>query len=506
MKHLLLIALLLNCSSAFSQNNNYGNHWITGTVTIHTTNFHQGLTINSILGNISFSFLGGHSCISDSAGKFILMSDGFSILDTNGTVIDNGYKIVNGLWDQACQIGAGWLQASLFLPAGNGLYHFINVMPSDSMESLSLGAPMFDNMFYSLVDMKANNGQGKVVKRMIPLIEHGRMSITQMTACKHGDGKSWWILKQAHDTNMIYSFLLTKDSIFGPFIQGFPEPHFGVWHKVGQSVFTNDGNKYATAITQKQVVFVADFDRCSGQLSNPKSIDIPLTTIWTFDSVAYGFDATLAGVAFSPSGRFLYIARFTSILQLDLWDSNMNTAWDTIAGMDNIPTASFKGYYSLNLAPDNKIYVGNWNGGGNRMSVINEPDKKGDSCSFCKKCMVFPIMPNHAVNILTPPNMVNYALGAANPICWPAGVEEVPPQEEITVYPNPFEATLIIQCSHVQNKTFYLYDSFGKLILTKTIEANKEQINTANLAAGLYFYSIINKNGERVKAGKVVKE
>ena len=88
----------------------------------------------------------------------------------------------------------------------------------------------------------------------------------------------------------------------------------------------------------------------------------------------------------------------------------------------------------------------------------------------------------------------------------PTGVNDVPNKNEITVYPNPFEATLIIQCSHVQNKTFYLYDSFGKLILTKTIEANKEQINTANLAAGLYFYSIINKNGERVKAGKVVKE
>ena len=169
----------------------------------------------------------------------------------------------------------------------------------------------------------------------------------------------------------------------------------------------------------------------------------------------------------------------------------------------------FQQYSSIYPGPDGKIYIGNWNAMCSQMSVINNPNFKGASCNFCPKCLRFPRFhlssTLYGVGVTQPPCMANYKLGAANPICWPVGVEEVPPQEEITVYPNPFEATLIIKCSHVQNKTFYLYDSFGKLILTKTITENKEQINTANLAAGLYFYAIVNKNGERLKAGKVVK-
>lgn len=88
----------------------------------------------------------------------------------------------------------------------------------------------------------------------------------------------------------------------------------------------------------------------------------------------------------------------------------------------------------------------------------------------------------------------------------PAGVNEVPKENEVNVYPNPFIQTIFLQTTNPKQETFSLYDSFGKLILTKTIEASKEQINTAHLAAGLYFYSIVNKNGERVKAGKVLKE
>ena len=74
------------------------------------------------------------------------------------------------------------------------------------------------------------------------------------------------------------------------------------------------------------------------------------------------------------------------------------------------------------------------------------------------------------------------------------------------VFPNPFYEQITIKRPIPKQETFCLYDSFGKLILTKTLEENKEQINTSFLPEGLYFYAIVNKNGERVKAGKVVKE
>lgn len=506
----MVLVLLLYGSRVFSQNK-YGNVWVSGFVYYYKTDFTFSTPNNTLIGNntnIVFHF--SHSNICDSIGKLLLLSDGFNIYNANGDTISGGYQMVPPLWFQVAGPSAlGWYQNSLFLPIKNSQYYFITPTYSDSLfdyiQNHPNVNPHFDLLLCSKIDMKKNNGQGRVVKKMDTLVEEAQLAMTQMTACRHGDGKSWWLLKQAPDTNMVYEFLLTQDSTFGPYIQGFVQPHFGNFHNGGQSVISNDGTKYATTSRGSGVVFVADFDRCSGLLSNPKTYPVPSPAVFFDDGSFYYTDIFTESVAFSSNGRFLYIGKYASIMQLDLWDNNMNTAWDTIARMDTTEV-EFTDYSTMYIAPDDKIYIGNWNVWCTQMSVINNPNQKGALCGFCPKCLRFPKVAGWSGTVTSPPNMVNYRLGAANPICWPAGVEEVPPQEEITAYPNPFEATLIIKCSHVQNKTFYLYDSFGKLILTKTINENKEQINTANLAAGLYFYSIVNKNGVRLKAGKMVKE
>ncbi len=513
MRLIIFLVVLLVSNTTFSQNK-YGNIWVNGYLRYFKTDFNSSVPVNSYMGHkLNICLWMGQSNICDSNGKLILFSNGLDIFDSLGYPIDGGGNIVPSMYYNYCAPGATSPQTSLFLPAGNDLYHFLTPIISDN-EEINLQNPNYspkgrDLLLYNLIDMNANNGAGKVIKRMIPILENGHMAITNMMACRHGDGKSWWLLKQAWDTNMVYKFLITKDSVFGPYNQGFAQPMIGKgingWGFGGQSVFSQDGKLYASLSYRIYKLLVNDFDRCSGSLSNLRIYDVPVPSIYDDSShVTYpSADSLIEGIAFSPSGRFLYISKYFSILQFDLWDSNLNTAWDTIAYRDT-SWLQFAGYSTLYLGPDNKIYIGNLNAISGQMSVINYPDKKGDSCGFCKRCLRFND-PN-AIAITSPPNMANYNLGPSNPICWPAVVEEVPPQEEINVYPNPFEATLIIKCSHVQNITFYLYDSFGKLILTKTFNENKEQINTTNLSAGLYFYSIVNKNGERVKAGKVVKE
>ena len=511
MRLIIFLVVLLVSNTTFSQNN-YGNTWVFGVTDItFKMSFSSGFPNISVYDTFPGpSLLVGNSNICDSNGILILVSDGYSIYNAQADTIDGGYKLVpNELFNYY----NGWSlspQSSIFLPMGNAQYYFITPTASDYEflnHWIALGQAAFDLLYYNIIDMKANGGQGKVVKRKIPLIENVKMSKSQMMACRHGDGKSWWLLKQAQDTNMVYSFLFTKDSVFGPFIQGFAEPHFP-YDYIGQSVFSRDGTKFATTTLGAYKVIMADFDRCSGVLSNPKVYDVPEENAHNPNNPSEK-DPYTNGLAFSPNGRFLYVANRFNIQQLDLQDTNLNTAWVTVAGLDT-SWDYFPTYSCLYLGPDDKLYLGYYSPLLGQMSYFNEPDKKGAASGFCRHCLHFPGFYSQGnyfnYGVSTPPCMPNYKLGAANPICWPVGVEEVPPQEEITVYPNPFEATLIIKCSHVQNKTFYLYDSFGKLILTKTITENKEQINTANLAAGLYFYSIINKNGERVKAGKVVKE
>jgi len=62
--------------------------------------------------------------------------------------------------------------------------------------------------------MNANGGAGKVLKRMQPLMENAELRKTQMMACRHANGKDWWLLKQAGDSNTICKFLFTQDSVY----------------------------------------------------------------------------------------------------------------------------------------------------------------------------------------------------------------------------------------------------------------------------------------------------
>ena len=510
-KYLLITITLLLYSSRVISQNDYGKVWVNGAPISYKTIFNSNNLINQFYDSINtFLFSNSNSDICDVNGNLILASTSCDLFDANAQLIQNGDTLVPSVIYQAYDGSIPYSQASIILPVSATKYYFITPTVSDSEYNAnwngSSGRILFDMMYCHTIDMSANNGLGAVVRKKQVLLEHAELGTTRMTACRHGDGNSWWLLKQGYDSNIVYKFIFTKDTIYGPYIQRFAQPYFTKFDYTGQSSFSKDGTLYATSNTKAQKVFVANFDRCSGNLFNPRVIDVP--NPWSnnpFDSTE--LDIFISGVTFSPNGRFLYIVKQFNIMQFDIQDTNPNTQWCHVGGLDTT-WAAFQYYCLAYPGPDNKLYIGNWNGFSPAMSVINNPDVKGAGCNFCPKCLRFPHHPPYTGGyVTTPPNMPNYKLGATNPPCV-VGVPEVGQGKklEFSVSPNPFEQTLIIKTNFAQQETFYLYDVIGKLILTKTIEANKEQINTANLAAGLYFYSIVNKNGERVKAGKMVKE
>ncbi|WP_162523772.1 T9SS type A sorting domain-containing protein [Flavobacterium sp. LMO8] len=70
-----------------------------------------------------------------------------------------------------------------------------------------------------------------------------------------------------------------------------------------------------------------------------------------------------------------------------------------------------------------------------------------------------------------------------------------------TVFPNPFTNSLQIE-SNTKFKTMELYDVLGKQIFNQNFE---NQLNTSNLAQGIYLLRLITEDGE-VVVKKVVKE
>jgi hypothetical protein len=248
-----------------------------------------------------------------------------------------------------------------------------------------------------------------------------KMLRTMMMACRHANGKDWWLLKQMYEDsgnfdgpyplckNKIAKILITKDSIYPATYQYFNAPDFGFFEQSGQAMFNQDGTKYASTCRGTNKVFLADFDRCTGELSNGKSIPVPNFSAHDPSDTTIQ-DVNTQGLCFSPNGQFLYVNKFFNLLQYDLSDPDSSYRMVSYRRLRYYMAVAFQKYSSSYIGPDGKIYVGNWWGISKQMSVINIPNAKGVACDFCPRCLRFPYP--DITGASTPPNMPNYAFGS----------------------------------------------------------------------------------------------
>lgn len=454
-----------------------GNEWITGSGGQQIKFNGNSITTSNALFFPTY-FHGGNSNICDTNGNLILCSDGFTIYDSNANIIDGGDTLVNIDYYNHFSGWSLYPQTSIFLPMDSGIYYFIT--PCNSAGNLCYGCP-FDIIMYNVIDMNANGGAGKVIKRMQTFAANGAFSRTQMMACRHSNGKDWWLLKQkGGDSNVVYKFLFTQDSVYDKGLQKFDAPIWGAWDIKGQSMFSKDGSKYASTCQSIGTgeVFVADFDRCYGILSNPQVITIPNGSMHNpNDSTAT--DRLPFGLTFSPNHKFLYVMSACNVWQYDCVD----LSWYHVAGLDTV-WLKFQNYSNSYIGPDDRIYIGNFGGTSKQMSVINNPDVKGIGCNFCPRCLRMDTL---VVNgyASTPPCMPNYSLGSQT--CWPLDTDdreiEVP---KLEVYPNPASTRINIKTNIDGDRE--LYNSVGQLLLT----TKRNEIDISGYCTGVYYIKIKN--------------
>jgi hypothetical protein len=483
MKKILISFIITFCFISSNSQSYYGQSWLMGYMGIYTKYTNNNYTFDSTL--VSYNtltpFVHGKSNICDSNGNVRLISDGFNIYDRNGFVIENGDTLVDK-YHYGLTSGSSYLtQSSIFLPMDSGKCYFINpdVTPYmiDSIWSKIsvLKKAPFDQLLYNEIDMYANNGKGKVTKRMQKLLDSVEISKTQMMACRHGNSKDWWLLKMAQDSNDVYTFLVTQDSIYNKGKQKMPFSLVSHYDNIGQMMFNTEGDKMITGKNDfESEFFMADFDRCYGTLSNYEKIKVPI------QNSAFGLDSSLFGLCYSPNGKFIYVSKYDHLLQYDVQDKT----WFYI-GFRDTTDAVFQGYGNMYVAPDGKLYIGNWHGFSKQMSVIENPNAKGIACNFCKRCFRSPKIID---GILTdPPCMPNYSLGAKT--CYPQSNEElVMKNEELVVYPNPASTKIVVRC-RMSDVSKQLYNSIGQLVLS----TKENEIDVRNLNSGMYYLKVGNQ-------------
>ncbi|HUM47684.1 MAG TPA: hypothetical protein PLD84_12215 [Chitinophagales bacterium] len=375
------VIVFLSSLTALAQKEDY--QWIVGHYENAIIDFNGSYPIPvEIVSDTPVNFFLTHASACDSNGHLIFYTDGRNIYNKNFEIMDNGNNLspeidlLDTTWEGRYNICQGAI-AVPYPDHKNQFYVF--------HERLIWFPGHVDfqpfNLYYSIVDINQNDGQGNVIQKNVVL--HSDTLVNgKLMACKHANGRDWWLFCHEYKNNTFLRWLITPDGIDGPFQQsiGSEMTKYDAW---GQLVFSPDGKKCALFnVTLSMFLDLFEFDRCTGMFTNYSSANIPFLQ----DSSDLN-----GGLAFSPNSRFLYATMDRNIYQFDTWASDWQNSRITVGTWDgsNIPLPTY--FWLCQLAPDNKIYIST-SSGTSVMHVINNPDSLGLKCNFVQHQFLLPVI------------------------------------------------------------------------------------------------------------------
>lgn len=485
---IFLVITILLFKDGISQNRS--NLWLLGYQPFTSDcgiNFNSG-TADTFSIWKDLEFFATNASICDTFGEILFYTNGISINNKEHQILGNSEGFNPG--QQTTEDSLSGLTASMgaiILPhPGNAdLYDIFHISGEEILDGTQTQPLIFR---HSQIDMNLNNGLGEVSlnKKGIPIL-NDTLVWGRISACKHSNGKDWWIITHKWNSDLFYKFLLTSDTLLGPF-----EQHIGsvisIDDKFGQANFSPDGSKFAYMNRNYNFDYFL-FDRCKGEFSHHTNVILPDSN-------------SSQGIAFSSNSRFLYAITHNQLLQYDTWLADLTTSMILI---DTIPLQGNEDDFGVPmLAPDNKIYISTYHGV-DAMHVINYPDSLGSLCEFIK--LGFPLPTYNAFSI---PNHPNYDLGESpgSDTCEIIYTIASLSSKSIAFYriaPNPASDWLNIIYQSDENALFELYDLYGKRVGAISLfhYFKNRLINVAELPSGIYLASVTCE-GEKIWSEKVI--
>ncbi len=409
--------------------------------------------------------------ISDENGNLLMSTNGVWIANSTGDTMKNGKGLNPNSFTSAWIDGLPIPYGSLFLPYPDDSTKYVLFhQTGDSLNNVPS-----TELYFSIIDIAKDSVISKNNILFHDTISWG------LAACRHANGRDWWIVAQKDSSNFLYRILLTPTGITN---LGYIQLNFPISFKnASQMTFSPDGTKfsYTTNIPyhpDSSFVLLCNFDRCNGTFINE-------TTFF----INEGF---LFGLAFSSNSKIIYTNSAEHIFQIDL----DNSIIDTITTYDGFnspyawccPTTFFNCY----LAANGKIYLTSGNGV-RHIHEINFPDSIGTVCDIQQHAVPIPTQGFHRGSV---PNHPNYYLGCDTTSGCPClvpttGINEIEYDFKFKIFPNPVTNN-ILNISYLlpQNKQglFEIYDVTGKVIFKYILPqwSNVQSFKLPKLANGIY--------------------
>jgi hypothetical protein len=423
--------------------------------------------------------------IADENGNLEFYVDGCRMINSQHKMIENGYGFSPGWYQiQECNyrlFGYGGYQEFFALPRPEHPRHYLYFH-----HGLEEGF-VKKTVFYSEVDMNANDGAGKVILKNRALWALDTIAFSA-SAVRHGNGRDWWVTYAVANRNIYRLFLVKPDTVEGPFIRSMEEKDAKPFKLGWNTNFSPDGKKFVrTTFTSPPSFFLYDFDRCAGRFSNARRIDFP---------VAVG---EYPWATFSPNSRYLYLeVGVNQLYQYDLEATDIAASailigeYDGFKDEQGFPTL----FHMMALTPEGKIYISCRNGS-QYLHVIHAPDERGAACDFRQHDLE---MPTNNLEFL--PNYPNYRLGAMpDNACAPV-------QEgcfAIHIIPNPVSDFIRVEFDRPYTGPVWVYDMLGRLVLQASGNGQQRQeFDASGLPNGVYAVVLSCPERGAFEAGKCV--
>lgn len=217
----------------------------------------------------------GCATISDTSGKLLFYTDGTTVWNKNHQIMDNGDSL--GAYNSAVQTSI-----IIPLPGSETIYYLITNNHYANPASVE----------YNVVDMSLNNGFGKVIVKRKGLLY--TPIAEKLAAVKHQNGIDYWITVVHNDSNIYYTFLLTKEGIIRCPI----EQKVGINTNFDQAKslkFSSDGKYLVNGLgfnNFKGGIELFNFNNSNGEITSKVLIE---GAIFTY------------GLEFSHDNRFIFV-------------------------------------------------------------------------------------------------------------------------------------------------------------------------------------------------------
>lgn len=501
MKQLIFLCIILWSSTMYSQDKVWlSGNWVPGSSSIWGLSkiVFDGASYTSTRIEPNNSFITGltNMAISDKYNNILFYTNGLSIFNkSHDTMLNsqgfNQYENLNIAFHQSDGDNSFNLPGAVVCLqdlADSNIYHIFH----GNFENLYVPqTASLDFVTYhideTIIDITGDNGKGAVISKNVPILS-GQFAPNYLTACRHGNGKDWWLLIPEYKNNVYRRLLFSEMGI--AYTGSQPTGSMREGNEGGVAHFSPNGTQYAIANYNDNYypsIRLFNFDRCRGILN-------PIQE-WVIEMKS-GSDRLL-GVSFSPNSRFLYAVTFLQIWQYDTWASDIEASKIKVAEYDNYMCGFFPnsyGVFSLSqLTPNGEIWVASWSGC-DVYHKIKYPDSLGIACQVEQHSIINPTITQNSIPIYP-----NYHLGALPNPCPTVGNTAPFGSAQgtgIKVYPNPANNRVHVYLDKAVKlpATFSIFDPYGGEVHQQPLLQPDTEIPLGGLVKGMYIYEVITDN------------